>query len=931
MNLQTHTQTILHKKRLRLAQKGRGNSKWLPVPDLDDAQLAGLGFELAGPSIDIAGLELEERHQLLSCLAKRKTCSCSIAKRHEREKLKSHESCSICNSLSANEAKLELKLLEKCPRRRLPPLDLDPENTSISMEEIKDFARKVTPALKDAGLGDVRWFYSGGKGLHGHFIENEENAHPWLLRSVLAVLQKALRSAGIPLLTDHRAKDGRAPIVLDDSLFEKRATSRGGMWTLEGAVRRSKSGQVKVKKPIPGNLGFTPSRITDSAIKKAIRSFETKIKTQEEQYKRNAPQRARAQKTIKALAFKDIKDIELVHFSTLLKEISKISHERHFFRMAVAGFLGRLEISEKAALSSIQYALAAHQEAYEDSLPCVRDTYRKIEQGQKIIGAKWIKSKIGQTQLDALVMALASDLTPPTINRDLAIAKKVKSINHALFLSTNEKELVFPEQLRELLYKNKVYEPEFVKAVRHRESEESKAKKALKAQEASLVPDKSDVPEPVIHSHRIHGFKVNDIYIKGFGLDKSGPATDEHGRLIRPEKGWSERYEFCNAISQTTTLQTRRRAGALIEHNRSWKRGDRIKKTSTGRIFSTWAKIRAIVDCGAHGKVAAENLKLTRDGKGSLENAPWYCGSPCCRACTNRMLQREMANIDLWPPTRRIVADKKERQALIRKAKRQNVTSYRWFNRGDLIAIYIPEREAKKAKLAIGETFSDKEALKIAVAQDALFPAQSFEEASKEIDALPEQPFLIGRADTNGGDRTGGLLPFSGARKNKAPNKTKHPTSALGSVIVDEKIVAIYPKALSSDEAKAVADSKHDAVVFGQVHRELLIEGAPIATITGKKPQPGGLILTEKHRMKLPDLLQLSENALSAWPAILTALLALIADRATLPERNQIFLSENQLSYLDKLDDEFEAFFEAGGSLIEIVPQRTRKRSATAA
>lgn len=211
---------------IRFAQKRRGACRWEVVPAAPDAALPPLGWQLAGPALRLDLLAPAEADDLLQLLATR------------------------AGALPPDRAHRLEQLLARTPRdpQTLPPLDLDPYYpTPPTPEERANLAPRLTAAALavseacvNVGLGRPTWLATGGKGLHGHLQALPDvPPHPDILRALLPLIQQAGRLAGVPLLADHRDTAIRTPgsIYFDTSLWEKGASGRGSVWSLEGDAR----------------------------------------------------------------------------------------------------------------------------------------------------------------------------------------------------------------------------------------------------------------------------------------------------------------------------------------------------------------------------------------------------------------------------------------------------------------------------------------------------------------------------------------------------------------------------------------------------------------------------------------------------------------------------------------------------------------------
>ncbi len=200
--------------RFRFAQRAFGSSPWLLAPALLDVTLSGQGWKLAGPARNASALSSEEQAELLVLLGLPKARQNAQGDARERE------------------------LLARCAfLGPLPPLDLDVVK-GTPRADVLAAARRLDGACVAHGWGRPAWRDTGGRGLHGDQVAPKGLEAVDLLRAVgRLIAEKIAPAAGVPLISSYREREGRPPIVLDDSLFEKDATGRAGVWRLVGAAR----------------------------------------------------------------------------------------------------------------------------------------------------------------------------------------------------------------------------------------------------------------------------------------------------------------------------------------------------------------------------------------------------------------------------------------------------------------------------------------------------------------------------------------------------------------------------------------------------------------------------------------------------------------------------------------------------------------------
>ena len=214
---------------IRLIQTSFGPCRWHPVAFASDAELVKQGAQLAGPTLALVELGEADAAELLELLGMAKDRIEEDPARNRRH----------------------AELLERTPRYDpLPPIDLDVAKGADAVELARELAGQLSLELERVGLGRPAWWVTNERGgLHGHLDLSSCAGAPELLRAVLPLVQLAARAAGVPLISDHRSAANRPPVVLDDSLFNKAANGRGGVWRLPGTTKPDTDHRKQLAEP----------------------------------------------------------------------------------------------------------------------------------------------------------------------------------------------------------------------------------------------------------------------------------------------------------------------------------------------------------------------------------------------------------------------------------------------------------------------------------------------------------------------------------------------------------------------------------------------------------------------------------------------------------------------------------------------------------
>jgi hypothetical protein len=211
---------------IRFAQDSFGASLWRPVALDSDANLAALGYALATAGRDTSALSDADNLSLWE-----------LSARPEKK-------------LTDDERTRLAALLAQCPfAGPMFPIDIDVNDESATYEPdaaraaALAFARVIDRAIASLGFGRLAWSKTGAKGsMHGDQVAPGGVASPTLLRAYGEMAKRLAHEAGVPLRSDEIARVGSskskwAPVVIDDSNFQRFSTSKGSMWRLRGACK----------------------------------------------------------------------------------------------------------------------------------------------------------------------------------------------------------------------------------------------------------------------------------------------------------------------------------------------------------------------------------------------------------------------------------------------------------------------------------------------------------------------------------------------------------------------------------------------------------------------------------------------------------------------------------------------------------------------
>lgn len=393
----------------RFAQRNfRG--RWEVAPAIPDKRLAQVGYRLGGPYRDASALSERERVELYDLIASAKDAQTTEDRGREAE------------------------LLSRCPfGGPMPPIDLDVKE-GTDREVLRQAAEDFTAASCLGLLGAYRWHTTGGKGLHGDWEAPPGCFSTLLLRAMGQRLREFARAAKLPLLSDHRLKEDRPPVVVDDSLYERDADARGVVWRLAGSQRE----EGGVKLPIGGidfDYPIQERTVKDIVLNFAdylrqveswdLRADELRAALEEPGERRIVAARYAATAGIRRQA-QNLRRLEkmpidlgpsiagLKHVAAQLVDNDPGHGRRHELRLAVAGWLLSSRIQ-----SNVVAATLASLGDVEDANDAVRTTEARVNCGENVKGIGFIRRVYGEPLAAALRGALHADLAKAGVAVDL--------------------------------------------------------------------------------------------------------------------------------------------------------------------------------------------------------------------------------------------------------------------------------------------------------------------------------------------------------------------------------------------------------------------------------------------------------------------------------------------------------------------------------
>ena len=254
-----------------LRRSWRKSTAWDLSPLIDDLEAVRRGYALGGQGRDASALSKEEQEELFSLLS-RKPGTLTDVESELQEELLSH------TGFTQLVGPIDIDINSKS-------LDYDPERSKARALE---FAKRLAYYAPEVGLGNPNWFsvsYLGG--FHADLIAPEDISDPDLLNGVRLQIEKLALRTEVPLYLRQSAqakrdKVYRTDVYLDDSVLNKNANARAGLWRLPGKAKPRGKKKTLVDVFIAGcpAVDFLPDReiIDKDALLEAIDTYKKSLR-----------------------------------------------------------------------------------------------------------------------------------------------------------------------------------------------------------------------------------------------------------------------------------------------------------------------------------------------------------------------------------------------------------------------------------------------------------------------------------------------------------------------------------------------------------------------------------------------------------------------------------------------------------------------------
>lgn len=399
----------------------RHPGRWHVAPAVLDEELVKLGYSLGSPWRSAAGLSAPERAELLALMR--------LGRKEQ---------------VPAQTAR-ELALLGRCPFvGPMPPIDLD-ASPRADRATVLATARALGAAAKAHGLGRLCWYDTGGSGLHADQFALPECADLRLLGAYGVLVGELARACGVPLLSEHRETAERPPVVVDDTLFERLASSRGVVWRLVGS-RHSSTGNRKVRLT-DRQLGAPNGDAVPADAERLAAAAEAQPPppAPHSHLPHDALERAFGTDVTRAAA--DLTGA-LPTVAKLLAQACPCSGQRHLARRAAAGWLLRLGVPQAVATAT----LAVLGDA-QDAAALVATTARRLDSSQPCDGRRSLARRLGRDVMTALDEAFRQDLAAVGVDASRAGDTLTKADRDLLREAGDDCYKAGKEQLANKLYR----------------------------------------------------------------------------------------------------------------------------------------------------------------------------------------------------------------------------------------------------------------------------------------------------------------------------------------------------------------------------------------------------------------------------------------------------------------------------------------------
>lgn len=264
-----------------LRRSWRKSAPWDLSDLISDEIAVSRGYVLGGQGRDTSDLTEEERVELMMLLGRRPS------------------------SFSDEECKRQKELLSRTGFTQLVgPIDIDVNTLAanfdpeIARKKALEYAKRLAHYAPELGLGDPNWFsVSWMGGFHADLIAPEGFSDPDLLHGVRLMVERLALRTEVPLYLKQpaeakRDKTVRTDVYLDDSVLNKNANARGGLWRLPGKAKPKGKKKTAVDVLATGCpellIPYVPTPIDKEALKESIAKYKlSRIKP--EKYKATIP------------------------------------------------------------------------------------------------------------------------------------------------------------------------------------------------------------------------------------------------------------------------------------------------------------------------------------------------------------------------------------------------------------------------------------------------------------------------------------------------------------------------------------------------------------------------------------------------------------------------------------------------------------------
>lgn len=250
-----------------LRRSWRKSAPWDLSDLISDEIAVSRGYVLGGQGRDTSNLSEEERIELMALLGRRPS------------------------SFSEDECGRQKELLGRTGFTQLVgPLDIDVNTLSanfdpeVARKKALEYAKRLAYYAPQVGLGDPNWFsVSWMGGFHADLIAPEGLSDPDLLHGVRLIVERLALRTEVPLYLKQPAEAKRDKLVrtdvyLDDSVLNKNANARGGLWRLPGKAKPQGKKKTYVDVLAEGcpelAVPYIPTPIDRDALRESIAKYQ---------------------------------------------------------------------------------------------------------------------------------------------------------------------------------------------------------------------------------------------------------------------------------------------------------------------------------------------------------------------------------------------------------------------------------------------------------------------------------------------------------------------------------------------------------------------------------------------------------------------------------------------------------------------------------